>query len=677
MKLHKLKLANIGAFYGEYEFDLFSNETSKNVILFGGQNGSGKTTILEAIRLALFGPLAFGYKTDTSTYYEKINTKLNTIAQKQERATFRIELFLEVVENLKTKNYTIIREWKRIVSHIREEVLIKLDGMPLDERESEIFQTKLREENPPQLFELCLFDGERIAQIISDEILSSYLKDAAKVMFNLDLFENLETDLSNLIRQDSIYGSLSNEEKLLFETKQNLEELTLREEALIFEQEQITQRLEETESILSESKKQFEVHGGLIKERRDELLSKMSALDKKRTKMMEKTKEAVTTLLPFVLVKDLVEDVSQQMKNEAVHEIRNNVSEMLTSSHISQLVDKLTEKKMITTEVPKDKISEQLFQGFLDLLSPNDTEEQPLHRASSQQRAELDLLLQQVVEFNADDLLKSYKTNVKWIKEIQDIRKQIDENDADDLINLSETISKLQIEITKLQAQQDHYSDELLQLATVISDQQHNYEQLKAKVVRAKKAENVFIITNRVLDVSRSFRFMQIRKKLQEVEWQATKMLQSLFRKELFISKVSIDPDTFQLRLYNTEHEEINKDILSAGEKQILLLSIVWAMVKCSKKRVPFVFDTLLGRLDQTHRKSLIQNLVPNCGEQVIILATDSEINEEDYKVFQPQIARTYTIDFNTSTSTVDVSTNYFMYSNQEVTKRELSPQDL
>ena len=54
MLLTKLILENYGVYDGRHVLDLTCDE-NKPVILCGGKNGSGKTTILEAIMLSLYG----------------------------------------------------------------------------------------------------------------------------------------------------------------------------------------------------------------------------------------------------------------------------------------------------------------------------------------------------------------------------------------------------------------------------------------------------------------------------------------------------------------------------------------------------------------------------------------------------------------------------------------------
>ena len=73
-------------------------------------------------------------------------------------------------------------------------------GTFLDDQEQEIFNSKIKEVMPPQLLDFCLFDGEEIARIVSENTLSTYIHKLSKVVFNLDLFETLEKDLEGIFK---------------------------------------------------------------------------------------------------------------------------------------------------------------------------------------------------------------------------------------------------------------------------------------------------------------------------------------------------------------------------------------------------------------------------------------------------------------------------------------------
>lgn len=654
MKFNRLQLVNVGAFWGRYDFDLQTAEKSKNVVLFGGKNGSGKTTILEAIRLALYGTFAFGLKNESPAYFEKIDARLNTQAKKMNERFFQIILDVEIVEDWKKNRYTINRSWTRNKNNLKEGVTIQRNGMLMTEQDVELFFSKLKEETPPQLLEFCLFDGEKISQVVSKETLSDYLQQTAKVMFNLDLFESLEIDLNSYLKQDDIMGTLSTEEKILMELESERDEVNNNYEKLLGELNVIDIQIEDTVSNLLEQKRLFDVHGGLVKERRDSLINEISIIENQRFLTMEKNREFIQGLFPFVLAKDLISSTVEQMKSESKNEVKNNVKAMISTTEIMSLFNNNLDNITISEEKSK-----QILEGFLNLIS-QDTELK-VHNASSQQRAEIETFHQLINSFDPEVMLNDFKKNAELLKKVQQLKKQIDKNDSSsDLKDLIESVHNLENEVKLFEHKKVQLQELVIQIQGQLDEKNKAYEQQRIKVIDTKKAGNIFEITTRVLDISRSFRTKQIRKKLQQVEQQAANMLQAIFRKELFVTRVKIHPETFQLRIFDATQEEITIENLSAGEKQILLLSTVWAMAMCSNRRLPFVFDTLLGRLDQTHKKSIIEYFIPRCGEQVIILSTDSEINEENFSLIEPILAKTYTIDYDTEKSTVKWSDNYF-----------------
>ena len=72
MKIDKIALYNFSSFEGFNEFDFSIEDDSKNIILIGGKNGAGKTYLFSAIKIALYGPLAFGYLGANPRYISKI-----------------------------------------------------------------------------------------------------------------------------------------------------------------------------------------------------------------------------------------------------------------------------------------------------------------------------------------------------------------------------------------------------------------------------------------------------------------------------------------------------------------------------------------------------------------------------------------------------------------------------
>ncbi|WP_404303125.1 DNA sulfur modification protein DndD [Paenibacillus sp. DP01] len=677
MKLNRLRLKNFGIFYGDYDFNLAPKNSNQKVILFGGKNGSGKTTILEALRLALYGPLAYGFKVDSPAYIEKIQAKLNSFAVKAKETKYQIMLDIELVENYEKQYYTIRRYWEKYKNGYRESLEVHCNGKTISGQALDIFQTKIREETPPHLLELFLFDGEKISQIVTENSLAAYLKESSRVLFNLDLFESLESDLTNYLKSEDRYNNLSKEEQHYFTAKEDFSEKKNQRVELLTQLDILHKSLQDKEASLSELEKLFDTHGGLQKQQRDSLLFKMKEIDNKRNIMMDKTREIITTIFPFMLVHDNLKSISLTMQNEAHLLAAREAQSILNAPFFQSLLEPLIKKGLLQSEVSSSGIAEMMHEAFSNTSTIVD-ESSFIHYASYEQRAQIESILQRLKSFNPDEIAQNYSSNTKLLKEIKTLKRQIDANDStNELKDMLKGIHNLSLEIDRMSLEKEHLESSLVILEEELSLKEKELELLSNKFMQSKKSKSIVNISDQVISISKSFRDLQTRKKLQQVEIESAKMLNSLFRKEMFVVKLWIHPETFEIRLFDSNGEEISKDTLSAGEKQLLLLSIIWAMSTCSNRRLPFVFDTLLGRLDQSHKKSLIEQFIPRCGEQVVILSTDSEIDKKHFKFIHNSVSQTYTIEYNKDKNDVLISENYFGQTLKEVNPVELSTQNV
>ena len=103
----------------------------------------------------------------------------------------------------------------------------------------------------------------------------------------------------------------------------------------------------------------------------------------------------------------------------------------------------------------------------------------------------------------------------------------------------------------------------------------------------------------------------------------------------------------------------IPKDSLSAGEKQIMIISILWALAICSKQKLPVIIDTPLSRLDSNHRRTIIKKYFPHASQQTIILSTDSEVNKNYYQMMKADIGDEYTLIYNEETKSTSIQKGY------------------
>jgi DNA sulfur modification protein DndD len=134
----------------------------------------------------------------------------------------------------------------------------------------------------------------------------------------------------------------------------------------------------------------------------------------------------------------------------------------------------------------------------------------------------------------------------------------------------------------------------------------------------------------------------------------------ALMRKDNLISAINICPLTFELSLKDMNAELLEPSRLSAGERQLLAIAILWGLAEASGKEIPTVIDTPLGRLDGEHRTKLIDHYFPLASSQVILLSTDEEINGEYYSKLNNSVAQEYSINYLEKERTSEISKGYF-----------------
>lgn len=139
-----------------------------------------------------------------------------------------------------------------------------------------------------------------------------------------------------------------------------------------------------------------------------------------------------------------------------------------------------------------------------------------------------------------------------------------------------------------------------------------------------------------------------------------TKAFARLSRKEDVIRSAKIDPTTFRVTLYNRSGKVTPKDRLSAGEKQIFAIAMLEALGKTSGRNLPVIIDTPLGRLDSAHRANLLKAYFPQASHQVIVLSTDTEVDQSFYQGLKPSISHAYHLVFDEVEGCTEVSPGYF-----------------
>lgn len=236
-------------------------------------------------------------------------------------------------------------------------------------------------------------------------------------------------------------------------------------------------------------------------------------------------------------------------------------------------------------------------------------------------------------------------------------------------------------EIKSIMSERDSFRDqerdlkvELDQLESNLSQNNIRLKMLNAKIRtsldRQTSSENLSssdTMAQSVLEVLDEYSQSLRNEKISLLESNVLRGLDILLHKKDFIKKVIIDKESFAVKLYNGNNDEITKNMLSKGELQIYATALVWGLAKTSGRPLPFMIDTPLARLDVDHRSTVVESFFPETSQQTIVLSTDSEIDSYYYEKLKPYISKSYTITFDSSKGKTRIHEGYF-FDNEEMT---------
>jgi len=242
MIFKELVLENFGPYKGKQIINLTPEKETNNapIILFGGMNGGGKTTLMDSIRLALYGKRSDCSNRENLSYNDFLIQCINHQISLGEKT--QIELTFEHIVNDQWIELKIVRYWEKNVKDGKDNLVI-LEGEFPDLNLTENWEEYVENFLPLGISNLFLFDGEQVKELAEKNIPTPALQDAIKSLLGLELADKLTTDLDILVvkknkefQQDIEDKNLVNfqeELALLEEQKKDLlQELTIAENSL-------------------------------------------------------------------------------------------------------------------------------------------------------------------------------------------------------------------------------------------------------------------------------------------------------------------------------------------------------------------------------------------------------------------------------------------------------------
>ena len=723
MQLKKVELYNFSSYAGKASFD-FSTQNGKNIILIGGNNGAGKTSLFTAIKLALYGPLSFHYQGKNAQYSARIKELMNHDAFLDAKVKTYVEVELSLSLRQISSIYTLHREWDYSGQKVQEHYWIKNGNDYLSARERDYFQNYLFTIIPPNLFELFFFDGEQIADLFTDASYSSYIKNAVLTLCGYDTFSLIQKFCSSYVGTNP--GNEKSEQLTLeLQHQENaLHALLDKRKALQTASQDATAHhaaaLDEKKHLEAEFKKS----GGLNQAKREQLNISLRACDQVKNTTSKEIRNFAEELMPFSILQDLAHDAGHQLsREEKMAQYRASTQQL----SIEMLHTALTSAHIVS-EAQADSLSHTLYQSISQTLCPEDNPEtfRILHDLSQEQKRQFNSLLEQLNAFDPQDIIDTIEQKKNATLQYEQLSRQLRESlptiDADTFLEKFDTLAQ---QIASYENDANSAQTELQKLDTEQQTLEKSIDLLRAQLQTEAKNKTAYTYTARVNSMMDALIADAVQEKFKQIETATLKLFHEITHKDNFIDLLELDCN-FNIQLYKeqiytvTELYSLTENIgtdelqtrlgaagmkcllkhfglsntrtlrrvlkrqlesddfisqseqsfslykrvelsqLSKGEKQVFLLSLYWAIIQSSGQKIPFIIDTPFARIDTEHRAQLTKLFFPSVSDQVIILSTDEEVVGPYYEMLYDRLAHEYLLSNEETTGQTTVQIGYF-----------------
>ncbi|MGF1853816.1 DNA sulfur modification protein DndD [Vibrio satsumensis] len=660
MLITKLTLNNFRVFRGVHEIDLRPaparlsksgpiEGTERPIILFGGLNGAGKTSILTAVRLALFGRQSFSQLLSNGDYVDALSELIHKgVGHGGVQDNASIELEFKYSQNGEENTYKVIRGWKR---GKKDNLCLEKDGIQIPELNYEQCQGFLNELIPTGIADLFFFDGEKIAELAEDES-GSVLKTAVRRLLGLDVIAKLKSDLNIFLKKQGA-GALS---QSLKEEMNSLDEQRIiherKAEKLRSKADFIVENIREESRNIHVKEAELTQSGGAWAKTREDEQQKVESLLKEKVELEKQIRMEMETNLPFSLAPKAMQRLQTQIKQEQQVKKKQSFGNEL-DSFLETLCSKYPS---FDTEMAQNAIADS-FKAHVGEFDSTDL----LLDISDRQSNTIDY---QLSNLSQDSFARFDRARVR----LQKVEEEID-NASSNIARApeQEQVQELFADVRALDKKKEQliieYHD-LLEKAKrelrLALDTARQIQKLHDKHKdQSNKDQSVSNAQNSILLLEK-FGEQLTKARVNQLENEFVQSYKKLARKEDLQLTASINPATFDVELVDEHGIKINRKAMSAGEKQIYAISILEALGRTSGRKLPIIIDTPLGRLDSHHRDKLVENYFPTASHQVVILSTDTEIDRNYTSLIQDDLARTYEICFDGTTKSSTLKEGYF-----------------
>lgn len=695
MKIKTIKIKNIGPYIGENEISFDISDKSKRMVLIGGKNGAGKTTLFNAIKICLYGCVAYGYEANNAKYYEEIEKIINANEKLQNgEAEVSIELLLD--DGKDNHIYKFDRSWKIKGKKISENFKLSKDGEFVSETEKSDFESFLLQIVPPNLFRFYFFDGEKISDFIFNSNKNSDFKEAFLKLCNLDTMDIIRENFRRISRVKSKDGAAISKEYDKCVADDNL----LSERIISAEDEykEVSNEIAIIDDQLASLEKKYAKTGGISKKEWRSMQERIAKEEIRREDNRKWLKDIANNVLPFIILRTQLEELQKQIEVEHKAQIDANVKNTIDTPPIKDIIENVLQNAGI--ELSGD-ITEKIIDDIIDYTSKT-AAIKPILNLSDLDRYELNSKINSLNSFDVERIKAATDDIEASLKHVKRIRKKMECSSIENYeaylqakSDLNEKKAKKTVNLVKIDSELQKYRADKAVSSSKLAKAKSNYEVLLKK-------QSIDDISARALLAFDELQNILYKKSIKQVEQSFQDFFGLLINKSDLIDGIHIDSNLnvlpYKNKVYKIESLKkmldksgseyliaqigmhayeimqskmdsgVNeivlpvevKQQLSAGEKQIFIMALYQALSQLNKIDVPYIVDTPFARIDKEHREKILERFFKKLNGQIIILSTDEEIVGDYQDVISDVVSNTFVLNHTSKGSTEILEDIYF-----------------
>lgn len=664
MFVDKIILEDFRIYYAYNELN-FSKSSKKNVFIIPGNNGFGKTTLLNSLVWCLYGKLMVDVDEkfrkeiyEFGGYKNFAIDNLNKLARANGKISYQVSITLSDISipSLPCKEVKITRAFD--IEKGEDSVKVLVDGMENEltrEVGQEIFISDFI--LPKEIAKFFFFDAEKIVSLAEIKSLDNKrnLSKAYSEVLGIKKYEDLKTNLEDLRIRFKRNSASEKDRKKLEELQKEITQF----KNLIKEYESQITILQEEKVSKKQASEQYQEK--LIREGNTITVEELNDLKKLKVKLTEeadaikaKLKELLE-LIPFAIAGNKLVEVRNQMMDEIENtqqtlnpdilrmKVRKIQQDFLEASKKLKLNPELSKKLSSSLEeaIIKHFDTANNKNGFKVLLDFSESEKNEFEAIYNNLKYSFCQLFKNLIADYKNNRISfnkvirklsnaEAKENDLLIKEVRYKKTQLDKR----IEEIDKKVIELSQEIGGLQR-------ELASKAKVTAELAKKIELEQADQTKDETAERLIKELDHFIGNLKLGKRSLLEKRIKEE-------LNSLMHKKNFIGsvEVEIERDIIDIHLYDKKDGIILKETLSKGEQQLYATALLKSLVDESNIKFPVFIDSPLQKFDKKHSRNIICEFYPKISEQVVLFPLlEKELTEIEYNTLLPKVNKVFLIN--------------------------------